>query len=187
MPDNPHRTKLCSEFLGWQCRIRQHSVRKQEGRPADGIRASVKVDGEFVGQIYTIINRRRSADIIKEFRFMVQKTVDPKTRYENALKFLSEYHYQHPAEFSERITALFSLDNELADKLVRGNSCELTFFQSSQRYVLQARAMQCDSDSEDYQVTFWHNHLFNPNLPGTVKVIGFDIDWERSSAEQVRP
>jgi len=185
MSEHPQRTPLCSEFLGWQCRIRQHAVRKQEGRPADGIRASVKIDGEFVGQIYTIINKQDSEEIIKEFRFMVQKTVDPKQRYENALKYLCEYHYQYPAEFSERMTALFALDSETAHRLIASDHCELTFFQANQRYVLHARAVLCDAESSDYQATYWHNHLFNPNLPGMVKIIGFNIDWQNSASEQV--
>jgi hypothetical protein len=28
-----------------------------------------------------------------------------------------------------------------------------------------------------YQATFWHNKLFNPNLPGRVQVLSFAPDW----------
>lgn len=180
------RHQLCDQFLGWQCRIRQHSVRKQQGKPPSGIRASVKLDGEFVAQINTIINKRDPREVTAEFRFMVQKTVDPEKVYDNAIKYLSEYYYQYPAEFDQRITALFSIDSELADRIVAADGCQLGFFQGNQRFTLKTKAKFCDPSSQEYQATYWHNRLFNPTLPGTVKVIGFDVDWEKSESEQVR-
>jgi len=52
-----------AEFLGWQCRIRQHAVRKQNGVPPQGIKASVKIDGRFAGQINTVINKKEPKDV----------------------------------------------------------------------------------------------------------------------------
>ena len=121
-----------------------------------------------------------------EFRFMVQKTVDPEKIHDNAIKYLSEYYYQYPAEFDQRITALFSIDSELAERIVAADDCQLGFFQGNQRYTLKSKARFFDSSSDEYQATYWHNHLFNPTLPGVVKVIGFDVDWEHSHAEQIR-
>jgi hypothetical protein len=181
-----HRHQLCEQFLGWQCRIRQHSVRKQQGKPPPGIRASVKLDGEFTSQINTVIIKREPRDVISEFRFMVQKTVDPQKIYENAIKYLSEYYYQFPKEFDHRFTALFSVDSELADRIVAANDCQLGFYQGNQRYTLNCGAQCLDPSSDEYQATYWHNHLFNPSLPGVVKVVGFEPDWENSLAEQTR-
>lgn len=178
------RHELCNQFLGWQCRIRQHAVRKQEGRPPAGIRASVKINGEFIAQINTIINKIDSEKVTSEFRFMVQKTVDPKKVYENAIKYLSEYYYQFPAEFDERLTALFGVDSQLANTLVAAENCELDFYQGNQRYRLFCNALLFESSSKEYQATYWHNHLFNPNLPGVVKVVGFEVDWDNSASEQ---
>lgn len=175
-----------AEFLGWQCRVRQHAVRKQNGMPPQGIKASVKIDGQFGGQINTVINKKEPGDIIAEFRFMVQKTVDPKKIHENAIKYLSEYYYQYPKEFDEMLTALFALDSELADRMLSASSLELGFFQANQKYVLKCKAVLCDPDSNPYQATYWHNHLFNPNLPGVVKILGFQVDWENSTAEQIQ-
>lgn len=158
-------------------------MRKQEGRPPPGIRALVKTNGEYFAEINTIINKVDSEKVISEFRFMVQKTVDPKKVYENAIKYLSEYYYQFPTEFDQRLTALFSLDSQLADTLVAAESCELAFYQGNQRYNLNCRALLLDPSSNQYQATYWHNHLFNPNLPGAVKVIGFEVDWDNSTSE----
>ncbi|MBX2882544.1 MAG: hypothetical protein KTR32_21520 [Granulosicoccus sp.] len=176
---------LSAEFLGWQCRIRQHAVRKQNGMPPPGIKASVKIDGEFAGQINTIMNKKEPEDVIAEFRFMVQKTVDPKKIHENAIKYLSEYYYQYPREFDEMLTALFALDSEVADRMLQANVMELSFVQANQKYVLKCNAVLCNTDSNPYQATYWHNHLFNPNLPGVVKILGFNVEWANSTSEQI--
>ncbi|MGI9317258.1 MAG: hypothetical protein ACR2QW_08020 [bacterium] len=183
---NSQRHELCDQFLGWQCRIRQHAVRKQQGRPPEGIRASVTIDGEFVAQINTIINKREPEKVISEFRFMVQKTVDSQSVYDNAIKYLSEYYYQYPAEFDHRFTALFSVDSDIADKIIAADTCRLEFFQGNQQYTLDCVAQLLEPTTEAYQATYWHNRLFNPNLPGVVKVVSFEVDWQRSMAEQVR-
>ncbi len=167
--------KLADEFFGWQCRIRQHAVRKQEGRPPPGIQADVTLDGELAGTISTMINKVEAREVVAEFRFMLQKTEDPRAVYDNALKYLCEYYYQYPESFDRRLTALFGLDSPLARKIVDAGRCELKFSQGNQEYNFKCRAELCDQDSDLYQATYWHNHLFNSNMPGIVKVIGFQI------------
>ena len=153
--------------------------------PPQGIKASVKIDGQFIGQINTIMNKKEPEEIIAEFRFMVKKTVDPKKIHENAIKYLSEYYYQYPKEFDDMLTALFALDSDLADRMVQADALELSFVQANQKYVLHCRAEACDPESNPYQATYWHNHLFNPNLPGVVKILGFNVDWAKSTSEQI--
>ena len=34
-----------------------------------------------------------------------------------------------------------------------------------------------------FQATYWHNALFNPALPGSVRVLGFQPDWSRAEAD----
>ena len=176
---------LCDQFLGWQCRLRQHAMRKQEGVPPQGIRASVKIDDQFVGQISTVLNKLDAEQVTAEFRFMVQKTRDPKACYENALKYLCEYYYQYPKEFDPRPSALFAMDNAIGLKLIEAQRCELSLVQANQKYTLNCHAEKFNEDSIPYQATYWHNHLFNPNLPGVVNIVGFNIDWEHSSFEQI--
>ena len=178
-PDNILR----SEFLGWQCRLRQHAVRKQGGRPPRGVQPSVTAGNRFLGQINTVINKRQPEKVTSEFRFMVQKTNEPQKVYDNALKFLSEYYYQYPSEFDDRLTALFALDSELANQLVDVGNCTLGFFQGNQKYTLSCQVNNLDPASAEYQATYWHNHLFNPNLPGVVRVLGFTPDWKNSTSE----
>lgn len=179
------RAELCLRFLGWQCRVRQHAVRQQGGQPPRGIQASVTLRDEFAGQINTVLNKLEPDKVTAEFRFMVQKTNEPHKVYDNALKFLSEYYYQFPAEFDDRLTALFALDSDLAATLMDHGLCRLGFFQGNQRYTLTCNVQDLDQESAAYQATYWHNHLFNPNLPGVVRVLSFSPDWENSSAETI--
>lgn len=173
--------ELKEQFVGWQCRIRQYSVRKDEGRPSPGMRPVLKVKDQTVGQINVQVVKADEEDTTREFQFMVQKTQDPKDIYENAVKLLSEYYYQIPAEFSEELTAIYSLQSELADQIVEVDSCTLLFDQGNQIYTLNCATRFVEYEHKLHQATYWHNRLFNPALPGRVRVIGFLPDWESSS------
>jgi hypothetical protein len=180
---NDQRPDICLSFLGWQCRVRQYAVRQQGGVPPRGVQASVRLGDRFAGQINTVLNKLDPEKVTAEFRFMVQKTNESQKVYENALKFLSEYYFQYPAEFDDRLAALFALDSELAQRLVSAGQCELGFFQGNQKYNLVCDVVDSDAASPEYQATYWHNHLFNPNLPGVVRVLSFTPQWENCSAE----
>lgn len=179
---NDQRPELCLRFLGWQCRVRQYAVRRQGGRPPEGARASVRLGGEAAGQINTVMYKLDPERITAEFRFMVQKSNDPRAVYENALGLLGEHYYQVPAEFDDRITALFSLDSDLAGRLLAAERCTLDFSQGTQEFTLACAVRDCEPRSAEYEATYWHNHLFNPNLPGRVRVVLFETDWDRSGS-----
>ena len=34
-----------------------------------------------------------------------------------------------------------------------------------------------------WQATYWHNAPFNPSLPADTVILGFEPDWNRSSAD----
>ncbi len=179
---NDQRPELCLAFLGWQCRVRQDAVRRQAGRPPQGARAMVKLDGETAGRINTLIYKLDPERITAEFRFMVQKTNDPRAVYESALGLLGEHYYQVPAEFDDRLTALFSLDSDLAGRLLAAEGCMLEFSQGTREFTLACAVRNCEQGSAEYEATYWHNHLFNPGLPGGVRVVLFEIDWGRSGS-----
>lgn len=178
---NPQELK--NQFIAWQCRIRQYSVRKEEGMPLTGMRPVLEAKNQSVGPINIQLVLTDSVDSTREFRFLIQKTEDPKSRYDEAIKILAEYYYQIPADFDEEMTAIYSLNSELADQLVEIGECTLHFDQGNQIYHLRCAARFIDQDDLKYQATYWHNHLFNPSLPGQVNVIGFKPDWNNSYFE----
>lgn len=161
------------QFIGWQCRIRQHVVRKQEGRPSAGMRPNLYLDGQVVSPITINLMKQDAADVTAEFQHIYRKTHDPKARYESGLKILCEYYYQRSNEFDHEMSAVFSLDSELVAKIVASDEVELRFDQSSQAYRLKCNARIIPIGDEKYEATYWHNALFNPNIPGKVLVVGF--------------
>ena len=110
--------KLRKHFYGWQCRIRQQSVRKFDGRPSEGMRAKVTIGSTVAGELITGLVRRNAAEMAAEFSHIVRKTHDPNLRQQSAVKLLSSVYYQHPKEFKNCLTATFAEDSAVAERLI---------------------------------------------------------------------
>lgn len=186
MNDTVERTlALRHHFLGWQCRIRQYAIRESGGRPTPGMRPTVTLAdaGESMGRITVLVLKRDSAHPTAQFRHLVKKTHDPVERYTSALKFLAAAYYQNPHEFADEMTALFGPDSNLAARLLDAGACVLEFEQFSQRYRLSCNTRRLAEDDPAWQATYWHNSLFNPHIPGASTIVGFEPQWDASSAE----
>ena len=180
---------LRDHFLGWQCRLRQLAVREAGGRPSSGMRPKLRLGeaGPPLGAITTLILRRAPAEATAQFRHMVRKTQDPAERYAGALEMLAAAYYQRPREFSDQLTALFGPGSEIAERVLSAGRCRLAFEQYSQSYTLPCSVRALAEDDPAYQATYWHNALFNPALPGGVRVLGFQPDWALAEAEPPAP
>ncbi len=176
---------LRDHFLGWQCRLRQMAVRQAGGRPTSGMRPEVRFAeaDQPLGAITTLIVRREPHEATAQFRHLVRKTQDPAERYDAALETLAAAYYQRPQAFSDELTALFGPASDLADQLLAAGHCVLDFEQYSQRYRLPCAARNLGQDEPAFQATYWHNALFNPALPGGLRVLAFQPDWARAEAE----
>jgi len=177
--------RIRNHFLGWQCRIRQLSVRQRGGRPSAGMCPRVLVGDrpEALGDIVVVIVKREPEAVVAQFRHLVRKTHDPADRYNGALRFLSAAYYQHPAEFSDRMTALFGLDSSLVSRLLGTTRCVLEFAQYQQRYRIRCAVRELANADPAYQATYWHNCMFNAEMPGRVRVLSFAPDWRSAEAE----
>ena len=167
------------EFLGWQCRIRQLSVRQADGRPTSGMRPSVTLtaNGDTLGQIIVLIRKKNSQEVTAQFQHLVRKTRDPAERREGALRFLAAAYYQQPDEFSDELTALFGPGSALARRLVDAGRCRLDFAQFGQRYAMECRVRQLAKTDPGFAFTYWHASLFNPAIPGDAEILAFQPDW----------
>jgi len=176
--------KLRDYFYGWQCRIRQHAVRKADGRPSKGMQARLidKSAGREFGPVITGLVKRKAAEITSEFRHIVKKTHDPNLRQQSAIKLLSSVYYQYPKEFEDSLTATFATDSDLASQLVEGGECELLFEQQQQQFSLNCTVESLATESNAYQTTYWHNRMFNPAMPAEITVLGFTPNWHNCSA-----
>lgn len=181
-----HRTAqvaLRDHFLRWQCRVRQDAVRKHSGRPSAPMRPRVVIDDRTLTQITVVINRRDPYSMTPEIRHIVLRTQDPQNRLESGLHLLAADYYQRPAEFSDRMTALFAGQSPLAESLSRRGDCILEFVQSRQRYALPCAVEALPERDPDYQSTYWHNRLFNAAMPPGVCILAFRPDWAAAEAD----
>ena len=78
---------LRSQFLAWQCLVRQRAMRVGDGRPTSGMcpHLSLADGGSYSGQVTLLIIRAEAAHDVSQFRHMVQKTHDPADRYKAAI------------------------------------------------------------------------------------------------------
>ena len=166
-------------FLGWQCRIRQLSVRQSGGRPTSGMQPRVYLPPEQtdLGDIVVLIRKKASQEVTSQLQHMARKTRDPAERHESALTFLAAAYYQRPDAFSDELTALFGPRSARAEQLLAARQCALDFEQYEQRYRLRCRVEALGESDEAYQFTYWHNSLFNQAIPGGVSVLAFRPDW----------
>jgi hypothetical protein len=178
-PLDPAGQAARNEFLGWQCRIRQLSVRQADGRPTSGMRPRVSLpcDDTNLGHITVLIRKKASQQVTTQFQHMVRKTRDPAERFESALRFLAAAYYQRPDEFSDEMTALFGPRSTLARRLLEAGRCTLDFEQFDQRYRLSCRVGEPAETDTAFEFTYWHNSLFNPAIPGNVRILAFKPDW----------
>jgi hypothetical protein len=178
-PLDPTARKLRHAFLGWQCRIRQLSVRQAGGRPTPGMRPRVSLppDETNQGHIVVLIRKKASQETTARFQHMVRRTRDPAERRDSALHFLAAAYYQRPDEFSDHMTALFAPHAVLVDRLLAAARCTLDFEQFGQHYGLTCQVKELAESDPAFQFTYWHNSLFNPAIPGDARILGFQPDW----------
>ncbi len=181
----PDAHPLKDAFLKWQCRVRQMSMRDNEGRPDEAIMPDVILNGqsEPLGAIITVLNKSPGYSLTAELNHMSAKTNDPAQRRENAIRFLSSTYYQKHREFSDILTATFPPASPGAAQIRTAQTCRLAFDAYNQRFDLHCKVWRLVGRNPLCQATIAHNKLFNPTLPPDTDVLGFEPDWSASSAD----
>ena len=177
---------LRDEFMAWQCRLRQISIRREGGRPTSGMRPEVLDESGQVtiGEIIVLIVKRDSTEVTAQLRHIVQSTQDPAVRYDSAVRFLSAAYYQQPKGFADELTGLFGPPRytSVVDRLLATGRCRLEFSQYRQQFRLPCTVRLLEERDAGYEATYWHNRLFNPELPPGIRVLGFQPDWDEALA-----
>jgi len=173
------------EFLRWQCRIRQITMREEGGRPSRGMQASVWLEGGVVllEAMNMLLVQGDPTESTAFFKFQAKKTHDPKQVLEKGLQFLQSTYYHHAPSFRDEMTALFPQNSSTAAELIEASQCLLVFEQFNQVFKLVCTTRQLETDEDSWQATYWHNNMFNANLPGNATIIGFTPNWEKSLSE----
>ena len=185
MTPAPRAERLRDHFVGWQCRIRGDAMRRRAGRPAPGMCPQVlSAAGEQLAPaVTTLLVRHEPASFAPEFRHLARRTHDPRDRREAALALLAERYYQHARDFSDVLTATFAAGSPLAADLLREGRCVLAFAQDGQRYRLPCAVQELGHDDPRREETWWHNALFNPQLPPDVPILAFAPRWLEATAD----
>ncbi len=178
---------LRKAFLRWQCRVRQMSMREQDGRPDDAIMPAVVLPGEAepMGHIITVMSKSPGYSVTSELVHMSAKTNDPAQRRDAAIRFLSAGYYQNAVEFSDILTATFPPGSEGAAKIHEAGECRLIFDAYAQSFDLTCKVWRLAEHNPLYQATVAHNKLFNPAFAPSSEVLGFEPIWDRSTSDPV--
>lgn len=170
---------LRDDFIKWQCRIRQRSVREHEGRPSPGMRprALAATGEELAAAVTVLINEADPRQSTMLFRYQFLKSHDAAERHAKVIEVLAAGHFQQPGLFSDVMTALFGPQSALAGRLLAQGHCVLEFAERGKGYRLPCAVAELAADHAFYQATYWHNHLFNPNLPPGIRVLSFAPEW----------
>lgn len=176
--------KIRDHFLGWQCRVRQHAMRFDQGRPSEAMRPSVfRPGGELIARAITVlIVPEEPEEHTDFFRFQVQKTNDPRVRYERGLAYLQSTYFQKPALFSDEMTALFSAGSKLAQTIAGAGEVLLEFDAFAQNYKMMCAVRKLAQREAAYQATLWHNRMFNPDIPNGAVILGLKPQWRSAQA-----
>ena len=160
-------------------------MRRRDGRPSPGMQPRLlsAAGEELAPAVTTLLVRRESDSFAPEFRHLARRTHDPRDRREAALALLAERYYQHARDFSDMLTATFAPNSALAAELVREGRCVLAFDQDSQRYTLPCTVALLGRDDPRREETWWHNALFNPQLPPDLPVLAFVTRWLEAVAD----
>ena len=188
-PDNVVLTQaaaraLAREFIGWQCRLRQLAARQDGGRPSAGMRPRVMTrEGEGLSEgMVTLIIESEPENSTQLFRYQYLRTHDPNERYDKMLEILQGSYFQKPERFSDLMTALFGPRSPLAALLGREERCNLCFEQYGQGYRIPVSVARLAEGHAFHQATYWHNRMFNPDLPPNVEILAFRPDWTHAAA-----
>lgn len=174
---------LREEFLHWQCRIRQMAMREQAGRPSRGMRPTVlsQQGEELSAGIVVLIHKEDSKESTAFFRHQMLQTQDPVERWEKAIDYLAATYFQRHREFSDTLTALFGPGPGLPDRLLDHRHLILEFYEFSRRYRIPCTVEELSETDPVFQGTYWHNRLFNPNLPAGIRILAFQPDWPHAA------
>lgn len=172
------------KFIKWQCHTRQMMMRDNQGRPDAAIMPEVYLAGQdaSLGALITILNKLPTYSQTPEMLHMARKTNDPAQARSQAIQFFSATYYQKFRQFSDVLSATFPPGSGGAAQLMEAGSCRLVFEAYAQRFDLDCTVTPLAQQSALYQATMAHNRLFNRGLSSETIVLGFEPDWEKSTA-----
>ena len=119
-----------SDFVIWQCSLRQRNFRMFGGKPSEGTIASFleEKSNKNLGDIRSVLLEKDSENTSKMFEFMHKQTHDPETRFDKAVKFFSSEYFNTPKNFDGSFTATFPYQSSASKILIKKKKVSVQFF-----------------------------------------------------------
>ena len=120
-----------SDFVIWQCSLRQRNFRMFGGKPSEGTIASFleEKSNKNLGDIRSVLLEKNSQNTSKMFEFMHKQTHDPETRFDKAVKFFSSEYFNTPKNFDGSFTATFPYQSSTSKNLLKKKKVSVQFFE----------------------------------------------------------
>ena len=167
-----------SDFVIWQCSLRQRNFRMLAGKPSDGTIANIldiKTEKEICN-IRSVLLEKNCFNTAKMFEFMIKQTHEPEIRFDKAIKFLSSDYYNTPSNFDGSFTATFSYQSNIAKKILMKKKCNVQFFERDTGFNFSVSVLKLNKTDSKWLYTFWHNTFFNPGLNEELDILYFCPD-----------
>ena len=167
-----------SDFVVWQCSLRQRNFRMFSGKPSDGTIAKIidlKTNKE-VCDIRSVLIEKNCLNTAKMFKFMIKQTHEPELRFDRIIKFLSSEYYNYPENFEGSFTATFDKNSEIFKKLINLKKCYVQFFERNSGFLFPVTISKLKKNDSKWQYTFWHNFFFNQTLNENIDILYFNAE-----------
>ena len=165
-----------SDFIVWQCSLRQRNYRMFSGKPSEGIIALIldNKSNKEIASLRSVLIEKNSLNTAKMFEFMIKKTHDPEERFSKAVKFFSSEYYNTPNNFDGSFTATFSYKSNIAKKILKKKKCNVQFFENDTGFNFNVSVSKLNKKDVKWMYTFWHNSFFNPELNENIDILYFN-------------
>jgi len=165
-----------SNFVIWQCSLRQRNFRMFNGKPSEGIIALIldNKSNKEIASLRSVLIEKNSLNTAKMFEFMIKKTNDPEERFDKAVKFFASEYYNTPRNFDGSFTATFSYKSDLAKKILKKKKCNVQFFERDTGFNFNVSVSKLSKTNMKWMYTFWHNSFFNPVLNEDIDILYFN-------------
>ena len=170
-----------SDFVVWQCSLRQRNFRMFSGKPSDGTIAKVLdlKTNKVICDIRSVLIEKNCLNTARMFEFMIKQTHELELRFDKAVKFLSSEYYNNPRNFEGSFTATFDKNSNVFKKLLKIKKFNVQFFERETGFQFPVTISKLKKNDANWQYTFWHNSFFNPALNENIEILYFNAAKEK--------
>jgi len=170
-----------SDFVVWQCSLRQRNFRMFSGKPSDGTIAKVLdlKTNKVICDIRSVLIEKNCLNTAKMFEFMIKQTHELELRFDKAVKFLSSEYYNNPRNFEGSFTATFDKNSNVFKKLLKIKKFNVQFFERETGFQFPVTISKLKKNDANWQYTFWHNSFFNPAINENIEILYFNAAKEK--------